>query len=118
VYDGDVSSPADYVSLSEGESIVLDVPEATSVITCTALDASGSQVGSSFEIDSTCDGERDLVLLQEFGNDDDADLLTFVGYVCGLEDGAPSSEEPETHFCIVEVGYSIQICNVGEGEMY
>jgi hypothetical protein len=107
------TSPVQMVDLSPGDSIVLDVPDGTSTMTCSALDGNGYPVVPAIEINASCDGERNLVLMQEYGGSDTTDaVLTFVGYVCRA---STINEIPETHFCIIEVEYAIEICNTGAG---
>jgi hypothetical protein len=102
-----------FENLSTGDSIIInDIADNIVSISC-ALDGSGE----SFSIDPTCElgNPRDLILKQTFGPSSNDDLLTFAGYICDVGNGAPSDEEPETHFCLIDVEYFIKICNIGAG---
>ena len=107
------SDPVQMNGLSSGQSIVLDVPEGVTSISCSAFDENSYPVVTSMEVDASCNGERDLVLMQEFGGSDTVPaVLTFIGYACN----ASSVEEvSEMHFCIIDVDYEIEICNTGGG---
>jgi hypothetical protein len=49
-------------------------------------------------MNATCDGERDLVLLEEYG------AFQFTGYSC---------DETDIHNCVVDVVYELEVCNAG-----
>jgi hypothetical protein len=91
-----------FSDLEEG-AVITFVALGVDSITCEASDSTGSSIGSPFTIDSSCDGGRPLVLQQEFG---DGGILTFQEYVC--TDG-------ESHSCLFDVDYNIEICNLGLG---
>jgi hypothetical protein len=91
-----------FSDLDGGEVITFTVVGIDS-LTCQAFDANRNAIGSPFTIDSSCDGGRPLALQQEFG---DGGILTFQKYVC---------TGGETHSCLLDVEYNIEICNVGPG---
>jgi hypothetical protein len=55
-------------------------------------------VTQSFTVDSSCDGGRGLILLEDYG------AFESYGYSCSATD---------THMCSVEVAYGLKVCNTG-----
>ncbi len=60
-----------------------------------------STVTQTFEIDSSCDGGRELILLEEYAS------FESVGYSCDATD---------QHNCLLDVLYEVEVCNLGPGE--
>ena len=90
-----------YGPLDQGDTFSIPSPSITS-FTCHAADESGAITGTSFEVDATCDGGRDLNLADVFGGG----LLSMYGYDC-------VNEAPQN--CLVDVSWDIEIGNNGCG---
>jgi hypothetical protein len=58
-------------------------------------------VTQTFEIDSSCDGGRELILLENYAS------FESVGYSCDTSD---------THNCFLDVLFEVEVCNLGFGE--
>merc|ERR1712238_511135 len=76
----------------------MGLPECHSV---TISERSGGPVTQTFEIDSTCDGGNGVVLSTAYG------ALHSTGYSC---------DDTDTHNCIQEVSYGVNVCNTGSTE--
>merc|ERR1712238_78064 len=76
----------------------MGLPECHSV---TISERSGGPVTQTFEIDSTCDGGNGMVLSTAYG------ALQSTGYSC---------DDTDTHNCIQEVSYGVNVCNTGSTE--
>ncbi len=87
----------------KGETVVIGASSGSclpDVIVCSIASTEGL-LAQTFEIDSSCDGGRGLVLVDNYG------AFTSIGYSCDAE---------ERHNCLTEVAYELEVCNRGVDE--
>ena len=92
VFASGTTQQGDIISIGATEGVCL--PACMSV----AISVPSGGVTQSFEIDSTCDGSRELVLTSDYG------AFKSIGYSCS---------DTDTHNCIQEIEYSLSVCNIG-----
>lgn len=95
--------PADVVvtgQFQKGETVTIGAPTGACVpdtLVCSIASPEGL-LSQTFEVDSSCDGGRGLILLNNYG------AFTSIGYSCDVT---------EQRNCITEVIYELEVCNQG-----
>lgn len=81
-----------------GDSITIEDPDCLPDSLVATVGVPDGAITQAVVIDSTCDGGRGLVLLEEYG------AFQSTGYSC---------DETDMHNCVAEVVYELEVCNVG-----
>ena len=92
IFTSGTAQQGDIISIGASEGVCL--PACMNV----AISVPSGGLTQSFEIDSTCDGGRDLVLTSDYG------AFRSIGYSCS---------DTDTHNCIQDVEYGLRVCNIG-----
>ena len=84
----------------QGEYVTIGAADGTCLPACldVTLSVSTGAVTQTFEIDSECGGKQGLILTSDYG------AFESIGYSCS---------ESDTHNCMQDVNYGVEVCNTG-----